>query len=849
MASLSNNIYGSQISKGVGGLVSGLDTDDLVKQMTAVTRGKINREYQAKQKLLYRQEAYREISTKLLSFNNKYFSYSSGSEANILSPKFFESYTFKSSSDYVNVTGNAENIGNFTINEIKSVATVASFNSSKKVSVEEFSSAEITEYISSLAGETFSLNYEDNVYNFAISKDFGKNLKDENGIQRKVTLEDVVTELNKQLAKMKDKDGNLVNADLDVNGNIINENKNLKYKISGGGIVFDIDDGRKAAGLTAASTKFAEVLKMEVGHIAASMDPVDAESLVRTAKDVMLKGSITFEFNGILKTIDLSQMEPKKPGDKTYAYTSEGLAEFLQDKLNKEYGEGKVAVDGTGGSLSFKANSNVDIFGVSSISKELGYFTGIESGDYNRLNRNKPLKESGIAGIESIAVEDLSNGEKGYKLRINDVDIEIEETMSVNDIISKINNNSEAGVKVYYSPTTNTFTVKASETGSHKGVSIAAGDGTLAAALFGKGMYIEDLIKDQLQTDEYFVYNEDDSTYIIYKKTGTEEDPDNDTVVGTAKLESDNKINFDFIEQSRNNVVQNSDYLIKKGTDTTITYTLNGVKTTITRSSANFTIDDINIELNEKAKGTKESVAFDVINNADEVVERVKEFINEYNEIINLIGTKTSEKPKRDYPPLTPEQRDDMKEDEIKNWTEEAKKGILYGDRKTNAILRNMRSAMTGFTDVSRFTLSSIGISSASMDTSGKLVFDEKKFKEKLLENPDEIANLFTQISDKEGTDAISGIAVQLQSILKENIGAYGNSGLLIEEAGLDGGMTADRNYISEKIEKHDDKMAELKKYLERERQRYWKQFSDLEQSLNKLNAQSSWLTDMMGGN
>ena len=51
------------------------------------------------------------------------------------------------------------------------------------------------------------------------------------------------------------------------------------------------------------------------------------------------------------------------------------------------------------------------------------------------------------------------------------------------------------------------------------------------------------------------------------------------------------------------------------------------------------------------------------------------------------------------------------------------------------------------------------------MDTSGKLVFDEKKFKEKLLENPDEIANLFTQISDKEGTDAISGIAVQLQSI------------------------------------------------------------------------------------
>jgi flagellar hook-associated protein 2 len=160
-----------------------------------------------------------------------------------------------------------------------------------------------------------------------------------------------------------------------------------------------------------------------------------------------------------------------------------------------------------------------------------------------------------------------------------------------------------------------------------------------------------------------------------------------------------------------------------------------------------------------------------------------------------------------------------------------------------------MRSALSGFTDVSSITLSSLGISAASMDTSGKLAVDEKKLKEMLLKNPDEIANLFTGISDKEGTDAISGIAVQLQSILKDNVGAYGNTGFLIEEAGLPSGMTADRNYISEKIEKHDDKMAELKKLLERERQRYWNQFSALEQSLNKLNAQSMWLTDMMGGN
>ncbi len=239
------------------------------------------------------------------------------------------------------------------------------------------------------------------------------------------------------------------------------------------------------------------------------------------------------------------------------------------------------------------------------------------------------------------------------------------------------------------------------------------------------------------------------------------------------------------------------------------------------------------------------AVTFDVTNNSDEVVERVKQFINDYNEIISLISTKTGEKPRNDYPPLTPEQQEEMSEEEIKNWTEEAKKGMLYGDRKMSSVLRNMRGAMSGATDVSNLILSNIGISTARMDTGGKLILDETKFKEKLLENPDEIARLFTNTAaDKSGR---SGISVQLRTILINNVGAYGTTGLLIEEAGMDNSMTSDRNYISEKIEEHDEKMADLKKAIERERERYWKQFSALEQSLNKLNMQSSWLTDMMG--
>lgn len=749
MSSLSTSLYGATTNKGVGGLLSGLDTDDLVKQMTAATRNKINRQYQAKQKLLYRQESYREVSKKLLAFSDKYFSYSSGSKTNILSSKFFESNTVKSPSSYVNVSGNAENIKNFSIDNITSVASAANFASSKRVSSDTIdSSVAITDYTSSIAGGTMTLQYGGKSYNLTIDNRFG------NSDTEQVTLENVQDQINEQLSK-------------------ISALSDVTASVDGNKITISSSVPENEVKLTAASDSILNNLNMEVGAAATSVSDIEVSDLTINTSTILSNNQqyIKFDYNGVQKTINLDE-----------TVTEANLESYLQTEINKAYGAGKIVVDvDENNKLSFKValDGSTNVFGISGISKELSSLTGIQSGDYNRLNRSKTLEESGLLDIGNVSKTTLSNGKEGYLLNINDVDIEIEASMSVTNVINKINNNAEAGVKIFYSSTTDTFSVKATEAGTHKGISIVAGEGTLAQALFGS--------------------------------SGT-------------------------------------DYILKPGTDTEMTYTLNGVQQTITRSTANVTIDEINIELNEKASTIDftNSLSFDVTNNTDEVVERVKQFINDYNEIINLIGTKTSEKPNRDYLPLTPEQQDEMEEKEIENWTTEAKKGVLYSDSKMNNVLRNMRSTMAGFTDVSSLTLSNIGISSARMDTSGKLVFDETKFKEQLLENPDEIANLFSLESTAE-SEAKSGIAIQLQSLLKENIGNYGTTGLLVEEAGLAGNLTADKNYISEKIEEYDDKMAELKKALEAERKRYWNKFSALESSLNRLNTQSSWLTDSMG--
>lgn len=818
----STSLYGSSTSKGYTGLASGLDTDELVKQMTSGTRNKINRQYQAKQKLLYRQAAYREISTKLLAFSSKYLSYSSGSTSNILNSAFFKADTIKSSSDYIKVSGDTNSIKNFSITDVKSVATVASFTSSKTVTDGTFSSDELKTYTSSLAGETMTIAYDGKTYDIKIDRDFGRG-------DAEVTLQNVANELNEQLAKIKDKDGKLINGD----------NSLLKYEVvkdssnNETGIKIITADTAKKATLTAASNSILSDLKMETGEEASSNENIDISKLSIKGEDILKDTNqyMTFDLNGITKQVKLTD----KNGN-PLAETKDDLKAHLQSELDKAYGSGKVNVNYEDGKLTFKAEKDNDLFGVSGISKNLRNYIGIEPTTYNRVNRTSAITDAGIDGLENVDT---------YKITINGHEREFKNTMSFNEIVKSINDDTELGIEIYYSSTTNKFTVKSDETGAHQQVNISdvEGGGNLAEKLFGKE------VNSLLGAGEYLEYDKENDRFNIMKAEYNDET--NETTVskiGTAAYDDKTQEYTLKYDGKPDDIVIKGAYHIKSGTDTEITYKLNGVTTTITRSTADFSVDGINVSLSEKAAGaaTKEKpVTFDVTSNPDDVLERIKEFVKDYNEIISLITTKTKEKPSSGYDPLTPEQREEMKEDEIKNWEIEAKKGAVFGDTKLNNALYSLRGAMTGKTSVSSLTLADIGIKPAAYDTEGKLTIDESKLKTMLAQNADEIVSLFSgAASDANGK---SGVAVQLQEILKANVGTAGISGLLIDEAGLDNSMTSDSNFLSQRMKEYDDNMKVLKNKLAKERERYYNKFTALEKALSNLNTQSTWFTDMMG--
>ncbi|MFW5677334.1 MAG: flagellar cap protein FliD N-terminal domain-containing protein, partial [Acetivibrio ethanolgignens] len=191
----SSSILSALSNKRFSGLASGLDTDELVKNMTSSTRSKIAKIEQQKQKAQWKMDGYRSISSKLINFQNKFTSYTSST--NLRSVAFYNKSVITSvgeNSKYVKASGSGDNIGNATIAGVKQLATKTSYVSTAPVSGSTLTGAEIdvTQEVktSKLAGQSFSFTYNNSTYKVKLddSKDYA-------------SMGDVVAEINLQLQK------------------------------------------------------------------------------------------------------------------------------------------------------------------------------------------------------------------------------------------------------------------------------------------------------------------------------------------------------------------------------------------------------------------------------------------------------------------------------------------------------------------------------------------------------------------------------------------------------------------------------------------------------------------------
>jgi len=233
---------------------------------------------------------------------------------------------------------------------------------------------------------------------------------------------------------------------------------------------------------------------------------------------------------------------------------------------------------------------------------------------------------------------------------------------------------------------------------------------------------------------------------------------------------------------------------------------------------------------------TTSEITVNVSKDSSGVKDKIKNFVEKYNELVETVNDLLKEKKDRDFPPLTEEQKKEMSEDEIKKWEEKAKSGLLKNDSLLSGFLTSMRSTLFSTIDTLGISLMDYGITtSKDYSNGGKLVINEEKLDAALEANPDGLTKLFT--------DPNSGLGVKMKSILDSYVKKTGvNKGLLIQKAGMAGTTAETKNYLSDKIKSLDKKSDSLLKKLLELEDKYYKQFSQMESALANMNAMSTYV-------
>jgi flagellar hook-associated protein 2 len=261
-------------------------------------------------------------------------------------------------------------------------------------------------------------------------------------------------------------------------------------------------------------------------------------------------------------------------------------------------------------------------------------------------------------------------------------------------------------------------------------------------------------------------------------------------------------------------------------------FTINGYQTT--RSTNSFTISGVTYNLQQKG-----SANISVSSDTNATVDMIKSFVDKYNETIETVNKKTSETRYRDFPPLTDEQRKDLSEKEAELWDEKAKSGMLRRDSILSSGLNAMRQDMystinTGDTKYDQ--LSEIGITTTSIYLDkGKLEIDETKLRESLATNPDAVMKLFT------GTTSDEGIAKKLRATIEAT------KKKIESKAGNNGGTNATFT-LGRELTDVDKRISAFENRLVQVEDRYWRQFSAMEQAIQRSNQQSMYLMQQFGG-
>ena len=816
----SSSIYGSRNSNIISGLASGMDTEAMIEGMVQGYQQKITQLGQDRTRLQWQQSAYQSISDKLVEFSRKYMSYNSPA-TNLFSASFFNNAILTSANgtyaDLVSATGKSSST--IVLNAVAQLAEAARYThdaSGLDTSLGKGKPVKLGEKqpLSTMSG-SLTLEYG----NKKVTLDFGElelfnkadgtldTAKFQTALQDKLKEQKITTSSGDQVSADP-----LIDVKVDSHGTVTLSDK----KGAGNNVHFSGATGDLKNLVTSADAEGTSSFTLSTTEKVVKEDATKAEYL--SGK------SFTVTLNGQTKTFTLGEIDPSKGN------LHEQVKQNLQEGLDKAFGKGKITVDmdTTGpGERSFSFSvSNGDTFRITS---PVGEVLGLgENGVTSYVDTGKTLgdllgRTSDGAGLNGLTGGELAKAigdvteikdkdgkvtsrvdsegntvdEQGfrldkdgkrfqeYELTVNGVSIgKYNKDTALETVLNDINSNTEAGVSVSFSKTTNQFVFTAKETGAGGRVEIG---GELGERLFGK--------VDVTDKDHY-------------------------TAGQDAKFTA--TINGQKMEFSRSSN----------------TFDLDGMSITL---NGTFEVKDGETPVTFSSKTDTDKI-IDVVKT---MVEDYNAIVSEVKKAYSDMPLEKSDGSR--YKPLTDEDKADMTESEIKAYEEKAKTGILFMDRDLSSLYSALRSAVApGGSDGS--FLRSIGIKTSYEDGLTTLSLDENALREALEQNPDQVKDAFTKSKEngaasdglmasiQKVTDRYAATTGATKGILIEKAGSkYSPS------AALNNTLLEQMKDIDKQVDKWQAKMSDKVDY-------YTNKFTQLEMLIAQMNSQSSSLAGMMGG-
>lgn len=248
--------------------------------------------------------------------------------------------------------------------------------------------------------------------------------------------------------------------------------------------------------------------------------------------------------------------------------------------------------------------------------------------------------------------------------------------------------------------------------------------------------------------------------------------------------------------------------------------------------------------LNETKAG--ETITVTTENDTDGIYDMIKNFLKEYNSIINEMDKLYNADSARGYEPLTDEEKDALSESEIEKYETKIKDSLLRGDSNLNTVSNALKSIMSGGITVNGKTmyLSSFGIETLGYftaadneknayhidgdpddsDTAG----NADKLKTMIANDPNTVISFFSQL----GKD----LYTKMSDLSKSQTGyrTYGNF--------------YDDVKMKSDYDDYTTKIAELEEKLQDYEDKWYDKFSAMETALAKLQSNANAVTALLGG-